>query len=156
MGKQAKKAAGLFDDRPLKAGDHVLLGGTYGSLPGHWYLGTILCVDGEALYLLRSNQNGGTWHQEDSVHAVRAVGTIAELIEIKETARKAVAELSRHVDEIESELGRARAAVHNKLEELAKGGLKIAPLDVEASAAHDSAERAASQAYDEQEARESA
>jgi len=142
-------AVSLFE-RPLTIGDHALLGGSYASWPGHWYLGTILWVGKEEVLVRRATMNGQVYVELDSIYAIRAVGNIDELNQIQETARKAVRELVRAADEAESELGRRRDAVQAKLQELEKGGLKIASFDRAAHDEHWAEFRAIGEELDEQ------
>ena len=129
--------ADLFDGRGLKIGDHVLLGGTSASYPAYWYLGKLLWVGKEDILIERSTQNGQTYVQHDSIYAVRAVGEISELVKIQDVARRAVKELTDLVHEAEAALGDARAALHARLDELQKGGLKIEAFDQVAIDARD-------------------
>jgi hypothetical protein len=135
----------------LRAGDHVLMGGSYASFPADWYFASVLWADGTDVLLHRSDLNGNYYRQIDSVLSVRAVGTIAELSAIKEQARKAVHDLNIVVSEAGSELGRARAALHAELDQLAAGGLKIIPRNHEAIAESEAETRRAVEAIDEEE-----
>lgn len=151
MAKRGKRqtAQNLFD-QPLQIGDYVLLGGSYASMPGDWYLGKLVWVGKEELCIERWTLNGQVYHQQGTIYDVRAAGSMNDLSLIKEQARLAVKELTVTVQEAESALGRARDAVHNKLEDLAKGGLKIAPYDREASDACDAEARAIAERGDEE------
>lgn len=135
----------------LKAGDHVLMGGSYASYPAHWYFASVLWADSTDILLNRSSSNGNTYRQVESVLHVRAVGTVAELSAIKEQARKAVHDLSNTISEAEQTLGSARAALHAELERLALGGLKIIPRDHEAIAESESETRRAIETIDAEE-----
>ena len=115
----------------IKAGDHVLLGGTHASYPSHWVLGVVLWADGGDLLVERGGFSGDSWREVVHVSHVRAVGTISELVETKSRTAEAVRELRRVVDEREAELGRARDALWQRVEELAADGLKVIPPDFE-------------------------
>lgn len=144
------KARDLFEGRPLAVGDHVLLGGTVCSWPGHWYLGTILWVGDEEILVLRCTMSGERYRELDSIYAVRAVGTITELNQIQELARKAVRDLVNEADSASSELGRRRDAVQAKLQELEKGGLKISSFDQAANDERWAEHRAIGETLDEE------
>lgn len=144
------KATDLFEGRPLVVGDHVLLGGTVCSWPGHWYLGTVLWIGDEEILILRCTMSGEQYRELDNIYAVRAVGTISELNQIQELARKAVRDLVNAAEDASSELGRRRAAVQAKLQELQKAGLKISSFDQEANDARWAERRAVGEVLDEE------
>jgi hypothetical protein len=126
----------------VKVGDHVLLGGTRASYPGHWYLGMVLWAGNGDLLVERYTLNGERWRQQQSIHDVRAVGPLSELVAIQNAASKEVAELVSTIGECESALGRARDALWARLEEMAEGGLKVIPPDFDAIEADQQARRA--------------
>jgi hypothetical protein len=137
----------------VKAGDYVLMGGSYASFPCHWYFAEVLWADATDVLLHRTNQNGTEFYRQvESILHIRAVGTIEELCAIKRQAADAVRELSNAASEAESALGTARAAVHAELDRLAAGGLKFIARDHDAIAQREIIERVAVEAIDAEEA----
>jgi hypothetical protein len=121
----------------VKPGDAVLLGGTSASYPGDWFFARVLWSDGIDALVERGDLTGTQrWREVVSVAEVRAVGTVPELLAVKEAARKAVHALRGRVDIAERRLGNARDDLWAKLDRLAKEGLKIVPLDRRAIRAH--------------------
>jgi hypothetical protein len=129
MGKRRNEQASM--DFELKAGDFVLLGGTRASYPSNWYLATVMWIGKTGVAIERSNQNGERWLQTCHRSEIRAIGTIADLCTIQRQASDAVRALVKEVHERESALGSARDAVFAKVDELAKGGLKVIPPNFE-------------------------
>jgi hypothetical protein len=135
----------------IKVGGYVLCGGSTASLPSDWYLGEVLWADERDVLIDRSDQTGTRhWRDVLPIESVRAVGSIAELVDIQHAAAGAVRALSQNVRECETALGTARAAVWAKVEELAASGLQVIPLDEAAIAARHLADRAAQEAFDQQ------
>lgn len=141
MGKQRKADQAQLLLEGVRAGDHVLMGGSYASSPWHWYSGVVLWADKRTVLIERANSHGDTWRECYPVEEIRAFSPdIAELVAIKKQACNAVLELHRAVGEAEQALGHARDAEQQKVEELARGGLKISPVDrqaIEATRARD-------------------
>jgi hypothetical protein len=141
----------------IAVGDHVLCGGCQASYPNNWYLGYVLWVDGGDALIERSTMQGQTWREVIHLTEVRAVGTVPELVTIERQARDAVAALMPAIRDAEHALGQARTTLFAKLEELAKGGLKVIPLDTAAIDAESHRVRAAvDQEWTESEARRNA
>lgn len=113
----------------VKAGDHVLCGGNYAAMPAHWWMGLVLWADGADVLIERATMHGDRWREVVSIRDVRAVGTVAELIDLQQKASEQVRDLVREVDAATSRLGEARDAVKAKCEELRAGGLKIVNTD---------------------------
>lgn len=135
----------------LKAGDTVLMGGSYASYPADWYYASVIWADEADVLLQRTSSSSAVSYREvDSVLSVRAVGTISELHAIKEQARKAVHDLNAAVHEAEGVLGSARAALQAELERLATAGLRIIPRDHDAIAENHVATRHAVEIIDEE------
>lgn len=110
----------------VAVGEYAVAGGSYASMPGDWYVGTVLWTDGKDVLLHRSDLTGSqTWRQVCDIGDIRAAGTCEHVVAMKEAARKACADLSAKVYECESALGTARQAVWNRLDEIAAEGLLI-------------------------------
>lgn len=126
----------------VTVGDFVLLGSTKASYPAHWYLGEVLAIDGDALFIGRSTLNGDSRHEVSHKEDVRARGTITELVRIQRAAEEDVRQLNAAIRESESALGAARDRLFARLDELAAGGLAIIPPDFDAIEAREENVRA--------------
>ncbi|MEX2126939.1 MAG: hypothetical protein WD871_01680 [Xanthobacteraceae bacterium] len=114
----------------LKTGDFVLMGGTRASYPSGWFLGKVLWSDRRDVLIERDQSCGGrVWREVYSILEVRAVGTIEQLVKVQNEAFKATLDLVREVHAAEYVLGRARDAVHAKVDELAERQPLIFPAD---------------------------
>lgn len=98
-------------------GDYVLIG-TFGvTLPSDWFIAKVLWADRNDVlteHAMPASRN--ICRQVLSIEQVRRVGPIGELMEYRESRRKAVAELAEKVREAERALHLARTAVYSGIE----------------------------------------
>lgn len=120
----ARKQAERQVFRP-KVGEYVLIGSSGVTLPGDWFVAKVLWADGEEILTEHEAPSHGRCRQVLTIAHVRAIGSISELGQFKETSRVAVADLSRRVREAESALGDARKAVWDKLDDLAEDARRL-------------------------------
>lgn len=133
----------------VKAGDYALIGGTAASFPNNWFLALVLWADHRDVLLDRRDGTGTEqWRQLEPIGHVRAVGSIEQLVAVKETARLAVRELAQKADEATEAMGRAREAVWAKLEEMADAGLTVNP-DMPAATSERSMVETLDEVYDD-------
>lgn len=140
MGKRSGGNKGLPNYEP---GTSVLLGSCRASYPSDWYLGEVLASADGDLFIRRFTMNGKTWRETAHVTAVRAAGTISDLVTIQRQAADAVREHQQAIRDAEQALGDARGALFAKLEKLSEGGLAIIPPDFAAIKGAYRADRAA-------------
>lgn len=149
--QEAKQPKTIF-----KVGDNVLYGSGPASYPWHWFHAEVLWFDGDDMMVRRYTQNGGRFNQELHSSGVRAVGTHAELEQIKRDAAEGVKEFQRKVEEAERALGAARDALWAHLGELAKGGLKVSVPDFAAMDATYAEKRAVQETLETEDAQRAA
>lgn len=106
----------------LKPGDTVLLGSPGITLPSDWWLARVLLVcDDEIATEHQVASGAGPQRQFLHVGWVRAIGSIDELIMIKDAVRRLTAPLCQHVRHCEAALAGARAAAAASIQDIANG-----------------------------------
>ncbi|TIN36822.1 MAG: hypothetical protein E5Y10_22090 [Mesorhizobium sp.] len=105
----------------LAPGMTVLLGMPGHSMPGEWWLGTIIWIGGDEILVetYPPSQCGKGEKSLQHVSWVRAIGTIHELGEIQRGCRDELKLLTDAVKEAEEALRSARDAVYARLDEIA-------------------------------------
>lgn len=101
----------------VAAGDTVLIGKPGVSMPGDWFVATVLLVADDEVATVH-DYAGNTNRQFFPISHIRAVGPYPELSAFKERARIAVDEARKAVDEATEALVKARDAVWAKLDEI--------------------------------------
>jgi hypothetical protein len=115
MARASRKKSAIV--RPV-AGDLILAGHPGTTMPDDWFLAKVLWTDGDDVLTEHAPPGGDRYRQVLHVAHVRAIGSIPELAEFQHKAREAVAEMTSQVKVAEAELGRARAAVWAKLDQI--------------------------------------
>ncbi|RWO37294.1 MAG: hypothetical protein EOS11_28835 [Mesorhizobium sp.] len=105
----------------LAPGMTVLLGMTGHSMPGEWWLGTIIWIGGDEILVETYPPSQGGKGEKSLQHVswVRAIGTIPELGEIQRRCRDEMKPLTDAVRAAEDALRAARDAVYARLDEIA-------------------------------------
>jgi hypothetical protein len=100
-------------------GDFILVGIPGVVMPNDWFLAKVLWIDGDDLVTEHTPPSGNGYRQILHVDRVRAIGSIAELVQFKERNRIAVHKLAMRVHKAESDLQAARDAVYARLDAIA-------------------------------------
>lgn len=107
----------------LQPGERVLVGAPGVSMPGHWFVATVLWTDGAEVLTEHGDTTGTVlYRQVLRIEDVRAVGDYVQLMTFQDRCRDEVKDLRGHVNECEAALGAARDAVWKKLDEIAASG----------------------------------
>lgn len=103
----------------IAAGDEVLVGTPGISMPGDWFMATVLLVCGDEIATEHTPAGQSSPQRQFlPLEDVRAVGPYAELSAFKERARLAVKDKRDAVDAAGHALHRAREDVWSKLDEI--------------------------------------
>ncbi|MER8616002.1 hypothetical protein NKG99_03975 [Mesorhizobium sp. M1409] len=105
----------------LVPGTTILLGMTGYSMPGEWWLGTVIWVGGDETLVetYPPSQCGKGEKSLQHISWVRAIGTIPELVEIQRRCHEELKPLTDAVKTAEEALRAARDAVYARLDEIA-------------------------------------
>ena len=113
-------------ERRVKVGDLVLIGHPRVTMPTDWFLAKVLWACTEDVAVEHTDLSGSElYRQVLTTDHVRAIGTISDLQDFKERCRTVVAKRQKRVRECERTLGRAREAVWEQIDELAKEGIAL-------------------------------
>ena len=100
-------------------GDYILVGAPGTTMPVDWFFAKVLWADGDDVVTEHDPPSGGKYRQILHISHVRAIGSLAELVQFKESRRVTVHRLAMRVHKAECALGAARNAVWVKLDEIA-------------------------------------
>ncbi|TGT72933.1 hypothetical protein EN802_13725 [bacterium M00.F.Ca.ET.159.01.1.1] len=105
----------------LTPGVTVLLGMPGHSMPGEWWLGSIIWADGKEILVEQFGMAGAgqPYKHLTDVSFIRAIGTIPELGEIRRRCHEELKPLTDAVKAAEEALRAARDAVYARLDEIA-------------------------------------
>ncbi|RVD44893.1 hypothetical protein EN742_00675 [Mesorhizobium sp. M4A.F.Ca.ET.020.02.1.1] len=105
----------------MTPGMTVLLGMPGHSMPGEWWLGSVVWADGNEMLVEQQGLAGAgqPYKHLTDVSYVRAIGTIAELGEIQRRCREDLKPLIDAVTAAGEALRAARDAVYARLDEIA-------------------------------------
>lgn len=112
----------------IKPGEWVLIsGGTPAGYPCHWWWGEVIWADASDVLVGRA-EAGRRWREVVPISHVRAAGSVAQLLEVKQAASEGgVREQQMAVTAAEQALAQARDNLWAKLDELAGAGLAVFP-----------------------------
>jgi hypothetical protein len=104
--------------RPVP-GDCILAGAPGTTMPSDWFFAKVLWADGDDVVTEHDPPSGTKYRQILHISHVRAIGSLAELVQFKESRRVAVHRLAMRVHKAECALGAARNAVWVELDAIA-------------------------------------
>ncbi len=104
----------------IATGDLVLIGAPGVSMPGDWFVATVLLVCGDEVATAHTPAGQSEpQRQFIPVTHIRAAGEYAALREYQDRCREVIGDAHKRVREAEQALGNARDAVWAKLDEIA-------------------------------------
>lgn len=115
--------------KKIAPGQWVLLnGGTPAGYPWHWWLGRVIWADGSDV-LVDREEAGRRWREVVPISHVRAAGSVAQLLDVKQAASEGVREQQMAVAAAEQALAQSRADLWAKIDELTDAGLAVFPAE---------------------------
>lgn len=107
--------------RKIEPGAVVLMGMAGVSMPGEWHIGEVVWIDANHVLVMQQHIGGAgrPYPFLQEISYIRAVGTVAELVEIQTQCRDELKPLTDAVKAAEEALRAARDAVYARLDEIA-------------------------------------
>jgi len=100
-------------------GDYILVGAPGNTMPVDWFFAKVLWADGDDVVTEHEPPSGTKYRQILHISHVRAIGSLADLVQFKESSRVTVHRLAMRVHKAEGALQAARNAVWAELDEIA-------------------------------------